>query len=879
MTQKIAVKLFLVWFIAFPVFADVVYLKNGKKVEGVIRDSGGEEILVETPGGVFSFNRDAITRIEESSELANLLSRAQVEEMRENFVQAIELYTKADRQAASSQQRASIRRRQENTIRKFVEYLNSHDPLKRGLQDIQEIEQIKMMISDPSQLALLQSAKMKLDNTIVEAHLREGERHEINKNYPEAIEHYRTVYENYTDHPLASGLQDKITELYVEWGEEQYKKGEERIPNAQEAFQEALARNPNQPRALYFLGLIAAANEEFKQAESYLSKADPSALTSYEKKHLDNMLARVQRELKPPEVRPVRRPVYVPPPQPTPEPSTTEKVTGWFTGLWTSAKDLFSDVTEGSSDIIPQVMEWLWILLYALGIILIVWYIPMKIVLRDLPNRKVIYYNWRKIINYTGIFGLIFYCIDRLSREKPRKRCPACNRAIDNPSLFENYDFSRCPFCEKIIKPPFTLLELVKSESELIAGEASRKENGYDEADKERVQELLNLILLHGRKARANEVWLEPEEEAFFARYRIDGVMAEEAPIEKSLQNFVISCIKASCDLNVAEKRLPQNGHFRKVVLGEEINIRVSTQPTTFGERVVLRLVDPRIASMSLDRLGMREETLMQYRKALSAHHGLILNIGPAGSGKTTFQYATIQFINDVSKDIVTVENPIEFELEDVNQLQHNPAMGMTFSSALESALVQEPDLLVVSDIRDPETADIIIRAASDNRLILSSLNAFDCYAAIGKLKTFNADAEQVSKALQCLVAQRLVRKLCPHCKKHGTPSAKEIKSLGEDGNMLEGQPVFRPRGCRECSNSGYLGRTGIFEVVVPTEEIQELIANNARASQIRKAARRAGMKNLREEGILKILAGLTSIEEIVRVTTPESREQEASVQ
>ncbi|RJP24957.1 MAG: hypothetical protein C4527_17930 [Candidatus Omnitrophota bacterium] len=859
--------------------ADIIHLKNGKKIEGIIRDSGGSEVLVETPGGVFSFKRDAVERIEESSEFSNLLSRAKVEDIRENYVQAIELYAEALNQTKSPDQRSSILNQQENAIRKYVERLNSHDVLKQGLEDIQEIEKIKTRISDPTHLALLQSARMKLDTKIVETHLEEAKRQETRKNYLDAIENYNVVLQHYPENPQARNLKEKIVDLYVIWGESQYKRGESRIPEAEKAFQEAIAKDPANSRALYFLGLIEISSKNYQEAERYLSKVDPSILSSYEKRHLDNMRSRVQRELKPPEVREVRRPIYIPPPEPTPEPGTTEKITGWFSGLWTDTKDFFNKLNQGSSDVLPIIMDWVWLLIYVTAVITVFWYIPMKILLNDLPRRKIIYYNWRKIINYTGIFGLIFYFIDRWRREEPRKRCPACNRAIDNPSVFENYDFSKCPFCEKIIKPPFTIPELIQTESIILAKAKSSSRGTLDEADREQMLELLNLLMVHGRQIRASDIHVEPEEDNFVARFRVDGVITESIPIDKALQNFMVSLIKVLCSLNIAEKRMPQDGHFRKVLLGEEINVRVSTIPTRLGEKVVMRLLDQKIATTTLDRLGMREEALAQYRTAITAPHGLILATGPTGSGKTTLQYASLQFINDGTKNIVTVEDPIEYDLDGITQIQHNTATGLTFATALRSILRQDPDIIMVGEIRDIETGTISVNAALTGHLVLSTLHTIDTSTALSRLIDIGVDVKLLSSALLCIVAQRLVRKLCPHCKKHSTPSAKELKRLGGEGIMLEGQPIFRPRGCRECADTGYLGRTGIYEIMAPNREIREMTEKGATTSEIRHASQRAGMKTLREEGIFKIVAGLTSIEEIVRVTTEDVFADETMVE
>jgi len=281
-----------------------------------------------------------------------------------------------------------------------------------------------------------------------------------------------------------------------------------------------------------------------------------------------------------------------------------------------------------------------------------------------------------------------------------------------------------------------------------------------------------------------------------------------------------------------------------------------------------MRLLDQKLASVALDSLGVRNEPLEKYRRAITAPHGLILATGPTGSGKTTLHYASLQFINDGSKNIVTVEDPIEYELEGINQIQHNTKTGLTFATALRSILRQDPDVIMIGEIRDLETAEIAVNAALTGHLVFSTLHTIDTSTSISRLIDIGVDVKLISSALLGIVAQRLVRKLCPHCKKKSTTTDKELTQLGAESKMLVGQPIYRPRGCRECMGTGYIGRTGIYEMLIPDGDMRNNIEIGASTKEIRQASMKSGMKTLRTEGVYKILTGHTSIEEVVRVTT-----------
>ncbi len=869
----------LVCCISIPIGAATVILKNGKSVEGIVEDENknSDNVRVITAGGVMEFPRDAIAKIEKSSNVSDILVAARAKENTGNFVEAIYHYAEAIHTSEKPTQKENIARQQENAIRKYVRSLDKKDPLTEGLDAIRQIEELKTQISDSTNLALLQSARIDMDKAVVNSNYQNGEKQEKRSNYEEAIQSFQVIDEYYPEHPLARNLNRRITKLYVEWGIQQYKKGDVAIQKLRDIFQNALERDPENSRAKFYLGKIAWDNKMYDRAEMYLSQVDASALPSRETTWLSNMLRQVQRINSEPQTRTQPRTVATPEPEPTPAPGFFNNMTDWFNNAWNNSKKFATGLADGSGASMGQAMNLLKYIGIGLGILIVFWYIPMKILLSDLPKRRVVYNNWRAIVKYTGALGLLLYFIDRWRREEPRKRCPACNRIVDNPDSFENFDFSKCPYCEANIKPPFTIPDIIKgkTQSMILSKQISSGAGPQDEEQRQQMLYIVNMIMIYGRKIRASDIHIEPEEGNLLIRYRVDGVMAESITLDMQLTSFLVSSIKVVCNLNIAEKRLPQDGHFRRVLMGDEVNVRVSTIPTRGGEKVVMRLLDQKIATATLDSLGIRDEALEAYRQAIKTPHGLILATGPTGSGKTTLQYASLQFINDGSKNITTVEDPIEYELDGINQVQHNTATGLTFATALRSILRQDPDVIMVGEVRALETASIAVNAALTGHLVFSTLHTIDTSTALSRLIDIGVDVKLLSSAILNIVAQRLVRKLCPHCKKQTSASASEMKKLGREGKMLEGKTVYKAKGCSECGGTGYIGRVGIYEMLVPNREIRTLVENGASAMDIHQASRNAGMKTLREEGIYKILYGITSVDEVIRVTSDDAYDQE----
>ena len=385
---------------------------------------------------------------------------------------------------------------------------------------------------------------------------------------------------------------------------------------------------------------------------------------------------------------------------------------------------------------------------------------------------------------------------------------------------------------------------------------------GDDEAP---IIRLVNSLLSQAAKDRASDVHVEPFETELVVRFRIDGILHNIITPPKRFQNSIISRIKIMADLNIAEKRLPQDGRIRLKVAGRDIDIRVSTVPTTYGERIVMRLLDRSSIMRDLGAIGFSARNHKLMDKLIQSPHGIILVTGPTGSGKTSTLYACLAKINKPDLNILTIEDPVEYQLKGVGQVQINSKIDLTFASGLRSFLRQDPDVIMVGEIRDRETAEIATQASLTGHLVLSTLHTNDAPGAIARLTDMQMEPFLIASSLLAVVAQRLVRTLCVHCKEEYIPTQEEL-----DGLKLtrEQAPVlWRGKGCAKCQNTGYSGRLGIFELMLVDDKIRHLILQRADSVTIKHKACERGMKTLREDGVDKVVHGLTSMEEITRVT------------
>lgn len=403
-----------------------------------------------------------------------------------------------------------------------------------------------------------------------------------------------------------------------------------------------------------------------------------------------------------------------------------------------------------------------------------------------------------------------------------------------------------------------------------ITGEGDAGEEG--EVDEAPVIKMVSMLLLDAYKARASDIHLEPLEKKFRVRFRIDGVLQEMPSPPKKLHSAIISRLKIMTGtMSIAEKRLPQDGRIQ-VRLGQKaIDLRVSVIPTVHGESVVMRILDKSSLLLGLPELGFLSDDQAKFESLIGLPDGIILVTGPTGSGKTTTLYAVLNVLNKPDRKIITVEDPVEYQMSGINQVQVKAEIGMTFPAALRSILRQAPNIIMIGEIRDSETANIAINASLTGHLVLSTLHTNDATSSVARLVDIGVKPFLVASALRAAMAQRLVRRLCPHCKKPGPLSEYEQRTLRIDASILASANTMKPVGCEQCRYKGYRGRMGIFEIFVVDDEIRNLIVSNATNLQLRNRARELGMRTLREDGVRKVLAGLTTAEEVIAITMADS--------
>lgn len=398
-------------------------------------------------------------------------------------------------------------------------------------------------------------------------------------------------------------------------------------------------------------------------------------------------------------------------------------------------------------------------------------------------------------------------------------------------------------------------------------GESIDLEDIKELADSSPVKKLLNHVLLMAVRDKASDIHFEPFEDEFRMRYRIDGVLYDMMPPPKHISVALASRIKVMANLDIAERRLPQDGRIPLVMGGNPIDLRVSVLPTMFGESVVLRVLDRSQVDLRLDRLGLRSRELDVIRQLINRPNGIVIVTGPTGSGKTTTLYSCLKELNHIDTKIITTENPVEYDIDGLIQVQIRPEIGLTFARCLRSILRQDPDICMVGEVRDLETAEISIQASLTGHLVFTTLHTNDAPSTIARLLDLGLETFLVTATMEGIVAQRLVRKICVHCKTEYKPTEEQLMELELTPEHIQGKTLFYGRGCEQCNKTGYRGRTGIYEIMTFNDEIRDLVMNSASTSVLREAARREGMKTLRENGLAEIFDGVTTIDEVARET------------
>jgi len=384
------------------------------------------------------------------------------------------------------------------------------------------------------------------------------------------------------------------------------------------------------------------------------------------------------------------------------------------------------------------------------------------------------------------------------------------------------------------------------------------------------VKKLLNLVLLQAIRDKSSDVHFEPFEHEYKMRYRIDGVLYEMVPPPKYIAAALSSRIKVMAGLDIAERRLPQDGRISLTVQGKPVDLRVSVLPTMFGESVVLRVLDRSQLSLDLEKLGLRQYELEVLRQLIRKPNGILIVTGPTGCGKTTTLYSALTELNSIETKIITTEDPIEYDLDGIIQVQMKPDIGLVFARCLRSILRQDPDIVMVGEIRDLETAQISAQASLTGHLVFTTLHTNDAPSSIARILDLGVEPFLITATLEGIIAERLVRKICENCKTEFEPTEAQLMQLGLTPEDVKGKVFYYGRGCHRCNNTGYRGRTGLFEIMIFNDEIRDLVMNQASTSVLRAAAQKAGMKLLRENGLAAIYDGITTIDEVVKETISE---------
>lgn len=420
------------------------------------------------------------------------------------------------------------------------------------------------------------------------------------------------------------------------------------------------------------------------------------------------------------------------------------------------------------------------------------------------------------------------------------------------------------------------LIQQLESDPDLVGGGVRRAETSIDMDDLLEIQDaapvrkLLNMVLLLAIKDHASDIHFEPFEDEYKMRYKCDGVLYEMVPPPRHLANAIASRIKVMANLDIAERRLPQDGRIELNLGGNQVDLRVSVLPTMFGESIVIRVLDKTVVHLDLNRLGMESKLLEDFRHLIHKPNGIVLVTGPTGSGKTTTLYSALNELNEITEKIITTEDPVEYDIDGIVQVPINSDIGVTFAACLRSILRQDPDKILVGEIRDLETAQIAVQAALTGHMVFSTLHTNDAPSTINRLRDMGVETFLITASLEGIMAQRLVRKICEDCRTEFQPPPSLLMELNLKPEECKGKTFYYGKGCDRCNNTGHRGRCGLYELVVINDELRDMISANASTDQLRTACRDQGMATLREAGLRAIFNGVTTIEEVVHETVLE---------
>jgi type IV pilus assembly protein PilB len=447
------------------------------------------------------------------------------------------------------------------------------------------------------------------------------------------------------------------------------------------------------------------------------------------------------------------------------------------------------------------------------------------------------------------------------------RACVATEKEI--AKALERYYASNVESLEKLVKNLENDKELYAATTKL-----STKENLDEQlqlADSEPVRKLLNMVLLMAIKDHASDLHFEPFEDEFRIRIKADGVLFEMVPPPRHMAAALVTRIKVMANLDIAERRLPQDGRIELTIFGFPVDLRVSVLPTMFGESVVMRVLDRSVVSLDLAKCGMNDGTMKVFKDAINKPNGIILVTGPTGSGKTTTLYSALSFLNSIEDKIITTEDPVEYDIDGIVQVPIDSSIGVTFASALRAILRQDPDRILVGEIRDYETAEIAIQASLTGHTVFSTLHTNDAPSTITRLRDMGVQPFLITATVEAILAQRLVRRVCAGCKEEVQPSAEVLVDLDLKPEELKGKKFYRGKGCDVCNRTGYKGRVGLFELMIMNDDLRDMIIRNCTTDELRDAAQKYGMITLRKAGMDAVYGGLTTAEEVIRETILEA--------
>lgn len=512
--------------------------------------------------------------------------------------------------------------------------------------------------------------------------------------------------------------------------------------------------------------------------------------------------------------------------------------------------------------------------LFLVLFILINWVVPFQIIKVISNKYDFEATRWRPWVKKIGLIIFIGYVLSKFQylskffkKSKPKNKCPYCKEPIDNLDMTLGLDFIHCPHCGKNITPIEDYEKYIKHlilNVEDLANKTGDVTNPQG-VEKDAMINLINAFIIYGINQRASDLHIEPGANFVKTRYRVDGVLSDYFMLKKGTESMLSSGIKALASMDISERRRPQDGRTTISVNGVDVDVRINTSPTPYGEKVTMRMLNPKSLILSANQLGLSENDSVIFEDTIRKSFGMILVTGATGSGKSTTLYVALNMLNTGQKNIVTLEDPIEYNLDGLTQMQVNNKIDFTFSSGLRSILRQDPDIIMIGEIRDKETADIAIDAAMTGHLVFSTMHTLDSPSAFMRFKELGVDPKRALNATNLVIAQRLVRVNCEKCKIKYIPDQKDIESLGLSSSVKD--VVFmKGKGCPYCRGTGYYGRTGVYEFLKIDDGIRESIGESVDTIDLRKLGKKNGMLTLKEAGLLKVMKGITTAEEVVRV-------------